>query len=437
MFSFKKNLPSIDQRSKNENDQLHDALMAEMAMIEFTPTGEILAASPKFCRLSGYSEHELRGSHHRILCLPEYARSTEYSEFWRRLAQGESFSDRFKRLGKGQTEVWLEATYIPVKDESGDVFKVTKIATNITDQIIEESRKSSELKAIDRSMAVIRFNLNGEVLSANQNFQQLMGYREADLKGKHHRMFCDSNYASSQAYQSLWNDLRNDKFVGGLHKRINSRGNEVWLRASYNPLLNADGKVFGVIKYASDVTDSVLRQIEESEAAKMAMDVASETANSAESGGQAVQMTVRAVKDIAEDLDQVSTDINLLSSQSEKISSILELIESVADQTNLLALNAAIEAARAGQAGRGFAVVADEVRNLAGRTRGATDEIREVVEYNTQLSKRAVDRVTSSQQQFSEGIKVVEQASEAMRVIGEDAEKVVSAISKFSKILDN
>lgn len=226
------------------------------------------------------------------------------------------------------------------------------------------------------------------------------------------------------------------EFLSGLYKRLDRQGREVWLRASYNPLINADGRAFGVIKYATDVTDAVTRQLQESSAAEMAMGVAAETAKSAGVGGEAVAKTVQSVREIAKDLNLVSEDISLLSDQSEKISAILELIENVADQTNLLALNAAIEAARAGEAGRGFSVVADEVRKLAGRTREATDEIKGVVQQNTDLSARAVSRVTTSQQQFAEGIQVAEQASEAMRIIGQDAQKVVAAISQFSQIVE-
>ncbi len=437
MLGFKKKTPAETPANSIEAEHFRKALFQSMAVIEFSPAGIILSASPKFTHLTGYSEPELTGQHHRQLCPSEFVNSSAYQILWKDLAEGKSFSDRCKRISKNQEEIWLEATYIPVKDKAGKVTKITKIATDITHQTNSESAHKSELEALDRSMAVIRFNLNGEILSANSNFSRTMGYRESEIIGKHHRIFCPPEYSSSPEYANFWQHLKSGRYLEGRYKRINSQNQTVWLRATYNPLKDSDGNIYGIIKYASDVTDIVNRQIEESTTAKMAMEIAAKTAHSAETGGDAVNKTVHAVKGIAQDLDHVSADITRLNDLSEQISSILELIESVADQTNLLALNAAVEAARAGQAGKGFAVVAEEVRNLAGRARKATDDIKGVIEQNIDLSKRAVDRVATSQSQFTEGIKVAEQASDAMRVIGDDAQKVVTAIGKFASIVNS
>ena len=436
MLGFKKKTLTQTSADSTEAEQFRKALFQSMAVIEFSPSGTILAASTKFTSLTGYTEQELTGQHHRQLCPPEYVNSSAYQTLWKELAGGKTFSDRCKRISKDQVELWLEATYLPVKDESGKVTKITKIATDITQKTKTESEQKSELEAIDRSMAVIRFNLNGEILSANDNFVQTMGYRESEIIGKHHRIFCTPEYSSSPEYASFWHKLRNGHFLEGRYKRLNRQNETVWLRATYNPLRNSDGELYGIIKYANDVSDVVNRQLEETATAKMAMEIAAKTSDSAANGEAAVRKTVATVKAIAQDLNHVSADINILNDLSEKISSILELIESVADQTNLLALNAAVEAARAGQAGKGFAVVAEEVRNLAGRARKATDDIKEVIEQNTSLSKSAVNRVGSSQNQFNEGIQIAEQASEAMYLIGNDAKKVVHAISQFASIVE-
>ena len=413
---------------------VYESLIAATAVIEFTPKGEILAANDKFCSMSGYSCDELIGQHHRMLCEAQYAQSSDYAAFWGGLGAGEAISSRFKRLGKGGVEVWLEATYLPVKNEAGQVERIVKTARDISRDVQIESFHDSERQAIDRSMAKIEFKLTGEILSANQNFLDTTGYREDEIVGKHHRIFCDPEYVLSSEYDQFWSRLRDGKFEAGLYQRIDSRGNEIWLRASYNPLFDPNGNVYGVIKFAVDVTESIQSQKAESKAAAMAMEVAAQTSESAAKGNVAVMGTVNVVNAIAEDLDHVNADMAALSAQSAEISSILDLIESVANQTNLLALNAAIEAARAGEVGRGFAVVADEVRNLAGRTREATDQIKNVVEQNTELSNRAAGRLKDSQEQFKRGIDIAEQASEAMVAIGGDAQKVVAAISQFSTL---
>lgn len=419
----------------SDAELLKRALNANMAYVEFSPEGTILSFSPQFSTLTGYSEMELVGKHHRILCLPDYANSIRYQEFWRKLATGESFADKFKRLAKGNKEVWLEATYIPVKDEAGNITKIVKIATDITENIVNESLKNSELAAISRSMAVIKFNLDGKVVFVNENFTNVMGYRLDEIQLKHHRLFCSPEYTNTKEYEAFWDKLRNGHYLDGVFKRINKHGNEVWLQASYNPMLDADGRVYGIVKYASDVTNEILHQHQQTSAAEMAMTVAAQTSASSEEGEKSVEQTSSVVRRIADELGHVSQNINLLNGQSEKISSILSLIESIAEQTNLLALNAAIEAARAGQAGKGFAVVADEVRNLANRTTDATNEIKAVIAKNSELSKKAVQQVTESQAKFEEGIKVASEATFIMQKIGNDARTVVNAIGRLSEIV--
>lgn len=203
MFGFNRSAVAESAPKHSEIDDFRRALFAGMAIIEFSPDGHILAASDKFCALTGYAEQELVGNHHRMLCTSEYAQSPAYNDFWRRLASGEAFTDRFKRLAKGQHELWLEASYMPVRDQTGRVCKVSKIATDISQQVADQSQQASELAAIDRSMAVIRFNLQGEVLSANDNFARVMGYRKAEVVGQHHRIFCESEFTSSSEYQAF------------------------------------------------------------------------------------------------------------------------------------------------------------------------------------------------------------------------------------------
>ena len=416
----------------SENQQLIDAIRNTMAMIEFTPDGHILSANSLFQQVTGYQEEELIGQHHRLLCDQALTSSPAYSRFWQDLACGKSISERFSRIHKDGHTIWLEASYIPVTSVQGRVIKVVKLATDISSSVDNEQQHKSFMNAINRSMAVIEFNLQGEVERANDNFLKALGYQTREIQGRHHRLFCQPEYADSPEYSQFWQQLNKGEYMSGTFERIDRNGRTVWLNATYNPLYNAAGKLFGVIKIASDITEQVERRNAESQAALMAYETAQDTDNSAVKGALAVDETVNMVRSIETRLNTMSSQVSALNDQSGKIGRIVDVIQEIAEQTNLLALNAAIEAARAGSQGRGFAVVADEVRNLAQRTSQATDEIKHVVEQNRQLAADAAAEASSSQNQVEQGVVLANEAGAMMLEIREEAQRVVAAIGQFS-----
>ncbi|MGE8501709.1 MAG: methyl-accepting chemotaxis protein [Pseudomonas sp.] len=408
------------------------AIRQSMAMIEFTPDGIILNANDAFLSVVQYRLEEIVGQHHRLFCSRNLSESAAYQQFWQRLRQGEHFSDRFPRLTRDGKEVWLEATYMPIRDAQGAVTKVMKIATDITRQVAAEHMHESYIKAIDRSMAVIEFNLEGEVVSANQNFLNLMGYRREEVIGQHHRIFCLTEDSRSDDYRQFWTRLNKGEFMSDRFCRVTKQGQRVWLRATYNPLYDASGRLYGVVKFASDITAQVERRDSEAAAAQLAHDIAKETDVSADHGTRTVAQTVAVVTDIAGELANVAEQIEGLNKQSEQITSIVQVIRSIADQTNLLALNAAIEAARAGEQGRGFAVVADEVRQLASRTSQATQEINGVVQQNQSLARNAVSSMATTQERARQSVDLANQAGEVIREIRSESQRVVEAVAQFS-----
>lgn len=419
------------------SQQIIGAIRQTFAMIEFTAQGEILDASTPFLATMGYRLEEIRGQHHRLFCSKEQVASPAYAQFWRRLADGESFSDRYMRIAKGGREIWLEASYLPVRDAQGKVIKVIKLAADITERMHAEHQHESYLNAISRSMAVIEFNLAGEVQEANDNFLSTMGYRLEEIRGKHHRQFCSHEEASSDGYRRFWQRLNQGEFMSDRFKRLTKSGRVVWLRASYNPLYDAGGRLYGVVKFASDITSQVEHREAESAAAQLAFDIARETDESAIKGAATVEETVQVVRGIADELAKVAGNIEALSAQSERISSIVQVIRGIAEQTNLLALNAAIEAARAGEQGRGFAVVADEVRNLAARTSQATVEINEVVRLNHDLALQAVGGMEGSKLKAEQGVLLANKAGEVMLEIRDEAQRVVDAIGQFTQAMQD
>ncbi|MCO1999958.1 PAS domain S-box protein, partial [Pseudomonas aeruginosa] len=228
------------------------------------------------------------------------------------------------------------------------------------------------MAALDRSMARVEFDPDGNITDANENFLTLLGYRRDEILGKPHRQLCDGAYAQSEDYRRFWERLRRGEHFSGRCKRITREGRPLWLEATYNPVRDGQGRLLKVVKYASDI-DAIVHQEHEMQSKLDALSRSMAMIEfDLEHGALIIQSAVEEMLKIANTLDASSLNIGELSQHSQQITSIVNTIREIAEQTNLLALNAAIEAARAGDQGRGFAVVADEVRQLAERTSKST-----------------------------------------------------------------
>ncbi|WP_299954728.1 PAS domain S-box protein [uncultured Modestobacter sp.] len=238
------------------------AIERAQAVVEFDLTGRVLTANQNFTDTMGWPLAEIRGKHHRLFCEPSYAASAEYAEFWQRLGQGHHESGEFKRRDKDGREVWLQATYNPILDDSGRVVKVVEFATDVTRTKLQNAEFTGKVAAIERAQAVIEFNLDGTIITANQNFLDALGYTLSEVKGKHHRVFCDPVYTTTQEYRDFWEKLGSGDFHTGEYRRIHQSGRDVWIQATYNPILDDLGRPFKVVKFASDVTAAKLRSAE-------------------------------------------------------------------------------------------------------------------------------------------------------------------------------
>ncbi len=238
----------------NELKRKLEAIDHVQAIVEFTPDGTILTANENFLHAVGYTLAEIQGQHHRMFCDPTYVTSHQYGTFWHKLNRGEFDAGVYRRRGKGGKEVWIHASYNPLKDANGKVFKVVEFATDVTLQKLALAEFEGTLNAIHKVQAVIEFTLEGTVLIANENFLQAFGYTLAEIQGQHHRIFCDPTYAASQEYGTFWHKLNQGEFDAGIYRLRERNGKEIWIQASYNPIRDANGKVYKIAAFATDIT---------------------------------------------------------------------------------------------------------------------------------------------------------------------------------------
>lgn len=230
------------------------AISKSQAVIEFDVEGNVITANNNFCEVMGYRLEEITGRHHRLFVDAQYAQSRDYAAFWQKLNAGEFVSDEFKRVAKGGREVWIQASYNPIYDHNGKVYKIVKFATDITGQKAVSADYSGQIAAISKSQAVIEFNMDGTVRTANDNFLTAIGYSLSEITGRHHQIFVDQEYAKTLEYQDFWKQLSRGEFVAGQFKRVRRNGEILWIQASYNPILDVNGKPYKVVKYATDIT---------------------------------------------------------------------------------------------------------------------------------------------------------------------------------------
>ncbi|WP_315974668.1 PAS domain-containing methyl-accepting chemotaxis protein [Pseudomonas sp. 5P_3.1_Bac2] len=417
--------------------QISDSIYQEMMILEVDTQGLIRKVNDNFLQELGYRQEQLLGKPLDSFFPASFRQEPNYQKIQQAMRQSEHLCGAYRLLDAQGHEAWLRAIWQPVCNEQGRMQYMTLCATNLT-RTIEQSREhESIIQALLRSTAVIEFDLKGHVLTANDRFLQGMGYKLEQIKGQHHRLFCAPEEYNSSAYQEFWNRLNHGDFISDRFKRIDSHGNVVWLEASYNPVTNAHGELYKVVKFATVITEQINQEQAVADAASIAYEISQQTDGTAQKGADVISQTLKVMQEIARQMQDAAEGIEALGKQSQLISAIMKTISGIADQTNLLALNAAIEAARAGEQGRGFAVVADEVRQLAGRTSKATEEIVEVVQRNQTLAQAAVESMSSSRQQAEQGLILANQAGEVIIDIQDGAQQVVKAVGQFANQLKN
>ncbi|VVE21408.1 methyl-accepting chemotaxis protein [Pandoraea terrigena] len=412
------------QMEQQELEAVSAALNRVQAVIEFDLQGRILHANENFLQTVGYRLDEIQGQHHRIFCEPDYAASGAYREFWAKLDRGEFDAGEYKRIGKGGREVWIRASYNPVFDTHGAPYKVIKFATDITADRARQAEFEGKVRAMDLAQAVIEFNLDGTVITANDNFLSALGYSLDEIRGKHHRMFCETEYTASPAYRDFWAKLNRGEFDAGRYKRIGCGGREIWIQATYNPILDASGRPYKVVKFATDITQQVELEVSvkrraEDDQHKVALLL--DTVNRAASGDLTGEIAVAGndpIDQLAGGIRHMMDDLRgVIGKVVKSAGEFSGASRDIADRANTVATGAQALGATVEEMNASIEELTASINSIADNTKGA-DQLAKATQQEAETGARAIARSVEAMELIN---KSSEDISEIVKVIGEIA----------------
>ncbi|VVE83846.1 methyl-accepting chemotaxis protein [Pandoraea sputorum] len=412
------------QMEQQELQAVTAALNRVQAVIEFDLQGRILHANENFLQTVGYRLDEIQGQHHRMFCEPDYTASNAYRDFWAKLGRGEFDSGEYKRLGKGGREVWIRASYNPVFDANGVAYKVIKFATDVTADRTRQAEFEGKVRAMDIAQAVIEFNLDGTVITANDNFLKTLGYSLDEIRGKHHRMFCEQDYVASNEYRDFWAKLNRGEFDAGRYKRLGRGGREIWIQATYNPILDANGRPYKVVKFATDITQQVeleasVKRRSEDDQRKVALLL--DTVNRAAAGDLTGAIAVNGtdpIDQLADGIRHMMDDLRgVIGKVVNSAGEFSGASRDIADRANTVATGAQALGATVEEMNASIEELTASINSIADNTKGA-DQLAKATQHEAETGSRAIARSIEAMDLIN---KSSEDISEIVKVIGEIA----------------
>ncbi len=444
--SEKKN---IDYRGQIE------AISKSQAVIEFNMDGTIITANDNFLNVMGYELSEIQGKHHSMFVEPQFKESIEYRQFWEKLNRGEYESAEYKRIGKHGKEVWIQASYNAILDSNNKPFKVVKYASDVTEQKIKSANDAGQIEAIGKLQAVIEFNMDGTIITANDNFLNTLGYRLDEIQGQHHSMFVTPEYRTSQEYIKFWEKLNQGEYDSAEYLRIGKGGKEIWIQASYNPIFDLNGQPIKVVKYATDITE---QKNAEKEIANM-INAASKgnlderinvekysgfLKGLAEGVNNLVEAVVRPIRENNRVIGALSTG-DLRENMSGEFDGEYATMQ---ESLNLTVANLRDMVGKIQTASRSIASAAGEIAegnvDLSQRTEeqassleetaSSMEELTGTVKQNADNAKQANQLASGAREQAEKGGEVVKKAIIAMSEINTSSKKIADIISVIDEI---
>ncbi|MCC6343609.1 MAG: PAS domain-containing methyl-accepting chemotaxis protein [Bryobacterales bacterium] len=413
--------PDVDREQLADYAGQVAAIRKSQAVIEFGMDGTILDANDNFLQALGYNLEEIKGRHHGMFVDEAYRQGPEYREFWARLNRGEYQAAEYKRLGKGGKEVWIQASYNPILDANGKPFKVVKYATDVTRQKLINADYQGQIAAVRKSQAVIEFKMDGTVADANDNFLEALGYSMEEIRGRHHSMFVDEAYRQSPEYREFWAKLNRGEYQAAEYKRLGKGGKEVWIQASYNPILDLNGKPFKVVKYAADVTREKVALIQMMNDVMMLSKAATEgklgtRADATKHSGDFRKI----VEGINATLDIVVEPLRVTSQNASTVAASSEELTAVSQQ---MAGNAEETATQANVVSAASEQVSKNVSSVASASEQMQASIREIAK-NANESARVAKNAVS----------VAHSTNETVKKLGESSQEIGNVIKVITSI---
>ncbi len=406
------------------------AINKAQAVISFSLEGTILDANENFCAALGYRLDEIVGQHHRMFVDPAEVASPAYTAFWAKLGRGEFDAGEYKRIGKQGKEIWIQASYNPIFDADGRPFKVVKYATDITEQKLQRADFEGQLAAINKAQAVISFGLDGFILDANENFCATLGYRRDEIVGQHHRMFVDPAEVASPAYTAFWAKLGRGEFDAGEYRRLGRNDKEIFIQASYNPIFDASGRPFKVVKYATDITEQVrAKQRLEAGVAEILTVV-----QAAAQGDLTGQIQVTGDDAIGQMAGGVSKLLGDLRASIASIANNSEALAAAAEELQVVSVQMGANAAETSQqvelVTQGCVEVSGNVETVASGAEEMTASIKEIARNAADAVRVAAEAVDAAKSTNSTITQLGSSSAEIGQIV-----KVITAIAQQTNLL--